>query len=371
MGMAVNENLESGVDGVAGSGAESDSHPASSQSKRRGRVRLALFPAGLLVLLVGLAFFYIRGGRYEHTDNAALNAPLVSIAANVSGQVISVEVRENQAVKAGDVLFRLDPAPYETLVSEAEARLADARANVRSMKADYRKELAEIAAGKANLDFARIQANRQKQLLEEGIASRSQYDEAALAVVTAKREIEVSSQKAGSIKAALVGVRGSNIDEQPAVRSAEASLENARLQLKYTVVRAPQSGVVTRVNQLQVGSYVTASRPVFSLMGQNFWIEANFKEDQLAHMRLGQKATISIAAYPGKTWQARITSLSPGTGNSFALLPAENATGNWVKVVQRLPIELAFDDTTESLPLFAGLSAEVTVDTGHVRSFFE
>jgi membrane fusion protein (multidrug efflux system) len=159
-------------------------------------------------------------------------------------------------------------------------------------------------------------------------------------------------------------------DAQPAVQRAAAALKRARLNLGYTIVRAPQDGVVTRVNQLQVGDFVSASRPVFSLVGRHFWIEANYKENQLRYMRLGQPATVKIDAFPDREIKAHVASFSPGTGNSFALLPPENATGNWVKVVQRLPIELHFDEMPSDIPLHAGLSADVTVDTGHVRHLF-
>lgn len=336
----------------------------------KARLRARLLIGGLLVLLIGALLVYLHGGRYEGTDNASLQAGQVGVGANVSGQVIAVEVHENQDVKAGQVLFRIDPQPYQAAVAEAEARLADARAQILSRRATYRQNQSGVQGAQAQLDYAVAEAARQKQLLAEGISSRSQYDQAMLAVQTARQSIQTNAQEAESVRAGLAGEISGGSDSQPAVAAAQAVLQRARLNLSYTVVRAAQDGVVTRVNQLQVGNYVTASRPVFVLVGKRIWVEANYKENQLRYMRLGQPATVTIDAYPGHALRAHLTSFSPGTGNSFALLPAENATGNWVKVVQRLPVEISLDEVPPDLPLHAGLSADVRVDTGHVRHFF-
>jgi membrane fusion protein (multidrug efflux system) len=336
----------------------------------KARLRARLLIGGLFVLVIGALLFYLHGGRYEGTENASLQAGQVGVAANVSGQVIAVEVHENQDVKAGQVLFRIDPQPYQAAVAEAEARLADARAQIFSRRATYRQNKAGVQSAQAQLDYAAAEAVRQKQLLAEGISSRNQYDQAVLAVQTARQAIQTSSQQAESVRAGLGGEISGGAESQPAVAAAQAVLQRARLNLSYTVVRAAQDGVVTRVNQLQVGNYVSAARPVFMLVGKRIWVEANYKENQLRYMRLGQPATVSIDACPGHTLKAHLTSFSPGTGSSFALLPAENATGNWVKVVQRLPVEFTLDEVPADLPLHAGLSADVSVDTGHVRHLF-
>jgi membrane fusion protein (multidrug efflux system) len=334
---------------------------------RRSRLRGPLLLAAPVVVVIALLYFYLTGGRYESTDNASLQAGQVAIAADVSGRVISVDVNENQAVRAGQVLFRLDPDRFETAVAEAAAALAAARANVGSLRADYNENSAEVAAAEARLAYAEGEAARQKSLLAEGISSRAQYDAAVLAVKTAGEAIGAARAKAESVRATLAGKIDAPVDSQPAVQQALAAHKRARLALDDTVVRAPQDGIVTRVHQLQVGSYVTASRPVFVMTGKRFWVQANFKENQLRYMRVGQPATVTIDAFSGRKLKAHIASFSPGTGNSFSLLPAENATGNWVKVVQRLPVEIALDEVPADLPLHAGLSAEVTVDTGHKR----
>ena len=341
-----------------------------TSADRRARLRMPLLLAAPVVLLIAILYFYLTGGRYESTDNSSLQTGQVAITANVSGTVVAVEVNENQVVKPGQVLFRINPDKFETAVAEAAGQLAAARANVGSLRADYSENAADLAAAEARLAYAQGEAARQKSLLREGISSQAQYDQAVLDVRTAREAIGAARAKTESVRATLSGNVDAPADSQPAVRQALAAYRRARLALGDTVVRAPQEGVVTRVHQLQVGSYVTASRPVFVMTGTRFWVQANFKENQLRYMRVGQPATVDIDAFPGRELKAHVASFSPGTGNSFSLLPAENASGNWVKVVQRLPVEIALDEIPRDLPLHAGLSADVTVDTGHRRHLF-
>jgi membrane fusion protein (multidrug efflux system) len=348
--------------------------PAPATSLRAGigrsRLRARLLIGGLLVLLAAGLIFYLDGGRYETTDDATVQAGQGAVAANVSGPVVAIAVHENQPVTAGQILFRIDPRPYQAAVDEAAARLADARTQVAARQASYHQGEAQIEAAQAQLAYAAGEAARQKQLLAEGISSQSQYDQAVLAVQTARQGVQTSTQQAEGVKATLSGDVAAPAARQPAVQAAQAALDQALLNLGYTTVRAAQDGVVTHVDQLQPGNYVTTSKPVFMLIGKHVWIEAEYKESQLDYMRVGQPANVSIDAYPGRTLTAHVTSFSPGTGSSFALLPAENATGNWVKVVQRLPVQLDFDAPPADLPLHAGLSVHVSVDTGHVRHLF-
>lgn len=341
------------------------SPPAQGSSSRRLRTPLLL--AAPVVALIAALFFYLSGGRYEDTDNAYLQSGQVSVSPNVAGRVIAVDVRNNQQVRAGTILFRIDPAPYQAAVDEAAAQLAAAETEVGSLRANYRQGASELAAAGDKLHFAEREAARQKELLAEGISSQAQYDQAVLAARTASQQIQTTIQQNASIQASLAGDIARPVSQQPGVRRAQAALDRARLNLGYTIVRAAQDGMVTKVDQLQVGDYVSASRPVFTLVGDRLWVEANFKENQLRYMRLGQPATIKVDAFPDLHLTARVTSFSPGTGNSFSVLPAENATGNWVKVVQRLPVELTIDNVPGDIPLHAGLSVEATVDTGHKR----
>lgn len=337
---------------------------------RRQRLRLPLLLAAPVIAIALGLFFYLSGGRYQETDNGYLQSGLVPVSASVSGPVIAVAVANNQRVKAGDILFRIDPAPYQAAVDEAAAELANAQTQVSSLRANYREGEAGLQAAQARLAYVTREAARQKSLLAEGISSQNQYDQAVLAAQTARQQIQTSVQQNAGVAATLTGSVNAPTARQPAVQRAQAALERARLNLGYTVVRAAQDGIVTKVNQLQVGSYVSASKPVFTLAGTRLWVEGNFKEDQLDHMRVGQRATFKVDAFPDLKLTGRLASFSPGTGNSFSLLPAENATGNWVKVVQRLPIEFSIDRLPANVPLHAGLSVEVSVDTGHQRHLF-
>jgi membrane fusion protein (multidrug efflux system) len=343
--------------------------PAPARARRQ-RLRLPLLIAAPVVALILGLFIYLHGGRYQSTDNAYFQSGLGQVAPNVGGQVIAVAVRDNQRVRAGDELFRIDPAPFKAAVDEAQAALADARTQIGALQANYAQGGAELKAAQDQLAYAEREAARQKALLVEGISSQAQYDQARLAAQTAAQGIATTQQKNASVAATLSGRVDGPIDAQPAVKRAQAALDRAKLNLGYTVVRAKQDGIVTKVDQLQVGDYVTAAKPVFTLAGTRIWVEANFKENQLDHMRVGQKATFRIDAFPELKLTGRVATFSPGTGNSFALLPPENATGNWVKVVQRLPVELDLDSVPADVPLHAGLSVDVTVDTGYRRHLF-
>lgn len=341
--------------------------PTNEPSSRKRRLRGPLLLLAPVVVVIGALFLYLHGGRLEETDNAYLQAGLVAVSPNVAGRVVSVAVRNNQRVRRGDVLFRIDPAPFRAAVDEAEAQLATAGTEVEALRANYAQGESELAAARQRVLFANREAARQKELVGEGISSQAQYDQALLAARTAAQAIQTTTQQNAGVRASLSGDPRTPTARQPGVRRAQAALERARLNLGYTVVRAAQDGVVAKVDQLQVGNYVTAGRPVFSLAGTRLWVEANFKENQLRYMRLGQSATVRVDAFPDLKLTARLTSFSPGTGNSFSVLPAENATGNWVKVVQRLPVELTLDRVPADVPLQSGLSVEVTVDTGHQR----
>jgi membrane fusion protein (multidrug efflux system) len=342
----------------------------SEVPRRRRALRGPLMLLAPVIVAIGALWFYLTGGRYESTENASLQTGMVAISPAIGGRVIAVEVGENQLVRKGQVLFRLNPDKFETAIAESEAELATARADVGATRADYQEALSQVSAAEARAAYAAGEAARQRSLLAEGIASRAQADSAATEARTARAAIAAARARADSLRARLAGNVAGPLDGQPAVRKAASQLDSARIALRDTVVRAPQDGVVTRVHQLQVGNYVTAGRPVFMLTGTRFWVQANFKENQLRYMRVGQPATVKIDAFPDHDLKGRVASFSPGTGNSFSILPPENATGNWVKVVQRLPVEIAIDAVPPGLPLSTGLSVEVEVDTGHRRHLF-
>jgi membrane fusion protein (multidrug efflux system) len=331
------------------------------RSKTLGqRLRWPLMIGVPAIILVGAGVVMLSGGKSETTDNAYIQTSRTAISTSIDGRVVEIDVHENQPVKKGQVLFRLDPADYQVAVSEAEAALAQARFDVQGKRAVYAQRLADLAAIQETAAYAQREAARQRDLAAAGVATKAQADEAKHAADQAQRQIAVVKQQVVTALADLGGDANAATERQPAVLEAAAKLERAKLDSSYSAVVAPADGVVAKVEQLQVGARVTASQPVFWLISGQPWIEANFKEDQLAHMRVGQAATIKVDAYD-KPLKAHVASFSPGTGSSFALLPAENATGNWVKVVQRLPVRLILDEAPPA-NLSAGLSAKAKVD---------
>jgi membrane fusion protein, multidrug efflux system len=346
--------------------------PVTTRPSRplRQRLRLPLMLLGPLVVLIGTGWWYLTSGRFVSTDDAYVQAARTMITTDISGRVVEVAVRDNQRVSKGDVLFRIDDRPYRIAIEEAKAQLAAARLQVQAMKATYRQKLAEQKGAEDTLDYQQREFERQRQLATAGVSSRATYDQVQNALQTARMKVTSSQSDAANMLAQLGGNPDLPVDDHPTVQRAQAALEKAQLDLSYTVVRSSESGIVTKVDQLQVGSYVTASQPVFAMISKKVWIEANFKETELTHMQPGQEATVEIDTYPGVEFHGKVESLSPGTGLTFSLLPPENATGNWVKVVQRLPVRIALEDPKNRL-LHAGLSASVEVDTHYRRPWLD
>lgn len=348
---------------------------ASAAQRRRARLRWGLMGGGVLVALVVAVGYYLYSGRYVSTDDSSVMAAQTTISANIGGRVVEVDVHDNQFVHRGDVLFRLDERPLRIAVEEAQAKLGAARLQIGAAKASYAHALDEIAAARDTLAYQQREFARQQRLVHSGISSQAQYEQAEHALQLAQTQLASAQQQAGTYLALLGGNPRLPVDQHPLVLEAQAALDRANLQLSYATIHAPSDGIVTKVEQLQIGDYINAATPVFSLISSHdVWIEANFKEDQLTYMRPGQPAEVSIDAFPGRRFRARVASLSPGTGAEFSLLPPENATGNWVKVVQRVPVRLQLQGADQGgLPpdaRLSGLSADVTVDTGHHRSLF-
>ena len=331
----------------------------------RQRLRLPLMLAGPIVVVLAGGWWYLTTGRYVSTDDAYIQAARTMISTDVSGRVIAVEVRDNQQVAAKQVLFRLDPTTFQIAVDEAQASLAAARLQVEALKATYRQKTADAKAAEDTLAYQQREFDRQKRLLGSGVASQAQFDQAQNGADLARQKLAAAQHDIANTLAQLGGNPNIPAEQHPMVQRAQATLDKVKVDLKDTVIRAPEAGTVTKVEQLQVGDYITSATPVFSMMSHNVWVEANFKETELTHMRPGQTATVEIDTYPDDTCNAKVESLSPGTGLTFSLLPPENATGNWVKVVQRLPVRLELDCRDPNLPLHAGLSATVEVDTHH------
>jgi membrane fusion protein (multidrug efflux system) len=342
------------------------------QQKPTWRTRLReLARVGSLVLLgvallVGLVV-YLLTGRYESTDNAYVQANKSYISAQVSGRAVEILARTNQKVKAGDVLFRLDDAPYRIALAKAEADVDSMRNDIGSLHASVGEKNAAVGSARANLSFAQKEFDRQKELVARGVVSKVKFDQAEHDLSVARQKLAEAQQDAAATAAKLG--RDSAAEENPEIRHAIAVRDQAQLDLDHTVVRAPEDAIVASVD-VQLGERVMPEKPVVSLVSRDsLWITANFKETQLTHVQPGQTATITVDIYPGREWHATVGSLSPATGAEFSLIPPQNASGNWVKVVQRLPIRLYLQDYKGDVPLPAGLSAQVKVDTGHRSGF--
>lgn len=343
--------------------------PAPAPPPRRPRLnrRLARFVLLVLiplVLLLGGVEWFARSARYISTDNAYLKADMVAISTNIDGRVIQVSVAENQRVSAGDELFRLDSEPFALRLRNAEARLASVRNEVEGIRAEYRQTEAELAEAREQVRFYSRQAERQRQLSQRGTASRVQADEAELNLATARQRVTALQEKIQSVVARLGGDPFKAVELTAAYEQAEAERDMAALGLEYTRVTAPVDGIVSRM-RLEPGEWVEQGEPVFSLVRvDDIWLEANLKETQLAHLVIGQKAEVVVDAYPDIVWEATVESISPATGAEFAVLPPQNASGNWVKVVQRIPVRMRVERPEDRPPLRAGMTASVSIDTG-------
>jgi membrane fusion protein, multidrug efflux system len=330
----------------------------------KSKLRLPLMLGLPLLLAIGGGAVYLSMAHEVITDDAFVQAAKVSINARVPGQVVNIAVKDNERVRAGQLLFQVDPEPYRIAVAQAEARLASTRLQVEALKATYRRQLADVESAKATADFDQREYARKKALLATDFTSRSAYEQAQTDLTVAQQHIASAQQDVSNTVAELDGNPEIAIDQHPSVREAKALLDRARLDLSYTTVVAPDDGVVTRVDDLQVGDYVNSGAAVFSMMSSHdIWVEANFRETGMTHMRPGQTAIIDVDTYPGHAFKAHVVSIAPGTGSEFAVLPPENATGNWVKVVQRMPVRLEFDGFDPNRPLYSGMSVTAHVDT--------
>ncbi len=357
--------------------------PAIIPSTRRQRWRRLLLMAALpLAVAAAGGYEWVVGGRYVSTDNAYVQQNKVTVSPDVSGRIVAVAVHENQAVTQGQILFRIDDEHYRLALQQADAALAAARLTVERLRAALGEELARQAAAAETVDFQKREFQRQQDLLNTGVAARARYDAVRHDLQVAQQDLNTAQQTVLSARAALGGDPEIATDRHPTVMEALAKRATAQRDLDHAVVRAPADGVISQTGRLQVGQYMPLGTPAVSLVvNGTSWIEANFKETDLTHMAVGQAATVVVDAYSHRALTATVESIGAGTGSEFSLLPAQNATGNWVKVVQRVPVRLRLDpiergpmerepsETAPSavVPLRTGLSVDVTVDTGYAR----
>jgi len=342
----------------------------SAPSAKRGGSRRIMLMAAVPVLLAAIGgYMWLTGGRYVSTDNAYVEQDRVTITSSVSGRIVDVAVKENQAVKAGDLLFRIDPEPYRIALDGAEAALASARLQVEELRANYEQAISAAQATRDDLTFKQKAFDRAKGLLAKGVSSQAAFDTAENDLHAAQQTLSQAEQKIQAALAALGGNPAIETEKHPLVLSALAKRDQARLDLANTEVRSPANGIVSQTDRLRIGQYVTnpVSNPtaLLALMETDeLWVEANFKETDLTRMVPGEKATVSFDAFPGKSFEGNVESIGAGTGATFSVLPAQNATGNWVKVVQRVPVRIRITGDTSSVALRAGLSADVEVELG-------
>lgn len=328
--------------------------------KKKSRLRLIIMLSVPLLLAAIGGYMWLTSGRYVSTDNAYVQRDLVSVTPEVSGTIVQVMVTENQRVRRGDILFRIDPRPYEIALANAEAQIRAATVQVAQARANVQGTGADITGAEANLVFAQREFDRREALMARGFTTRADYDTALHNVEEARERL--SNARAASVTAQSALTNGGTTD-QPSVEAARVARDQALLNLQRTVVRAPSDGVISQTDRLQVGNAAVTGVPAVTLVrSATTWIEANYKETDLANMYVGQPAEFTLDAYPGVHFRGHVQSIGAGTGAQFSVLPAQNATGNWVKVTQRVPVRIAVDGTP-SRPLIAGLSADVTVDT--------
>jgi membrane fusion protein, multidrug efflux system len=336
--------------------------------RRRERIRWTLFALLPLVLLVG-GYFYVSGGQIMSTDDAYVQAERVGISTDVSGIVQEVAVKDNEHVEAGQILYRLDPRQFQIALDNAKANLATTAMSIDAMKQDHQRMLSDVAAQQAQVDLDQKNFDRNAMLLKTATVSQAAFDQSRYTLDNDKSKLAAFQHQVQVQVARLGGDPDLPTTEHPQYRQARAQLDEAQRQLDHTVVKAPFAGAVTSVPSIAPGKYLAASTTAFFLVDtDHVWIDATPKETELTHVQPGQKVTVTVDTYPDMEWHGVVESVSPAAAQEFSLLPAQNTSGNWVKVVQRVPMRVRLDADEKNLPpLRAGMSVEVDVDTGHAR----
>jgi membrane fusion protein (multidrug efflux system) len=349
----------------------------SASARRRGALRgflrarlrmilLVVVPAA--AILIGLGF-YLSGGRYISTDNAYVGAQKVLITPDISGKVSRVLVREGEHVAAGDALFEIDPVPFRLALQGAQSKIAAVRTQFANLKSNYTSLKQLVEFGQQAVALKQRDVDRKSALVESRTGSQVDLDTAKTALLTAELQLELGRQQLSSTLNQLLGNADLAIEDFPPYQEAKAALDQAQRNLDHTVLTAPIAGTATQVDNIQLGRFVAAGTPVFSVIDDAApWVDANPKETDITWLRPQQKVDISVDSFPDRTFHGTVASVSPGTGAQFAILPPQNANGNWVKVVQRVPVRIVFDRGQDLSLLRAGMSVNVDIDTGRRRS---
>ncbi len=335
-------------------------------SRRRLRtILLVALPS--IAAVLGLSI-YLSGGRYISTDNAYVGAQKVLITPDISDKVVHVAVREGQHVKPGDELLTLDREPFQLALDQAKAKLANARVDYEKLKANFKSLNTLAGLAQNNVDLKQHDVERKSKLVSTMAGSAADLDSAKSALVAAQLQAELAVQQRDSTLAQLLGDPDLLLEQFPEYVQAKAALDQAQRDLDHSVLRAPISGTATQVDNIQLGRFVAAGAPILSVVDDEApWVDANPKETEITYLRVGQKVTLDVDSFPDHSFKGTVIALSPGTGAQFSILPPQNATGNWVKVVQRVPVRIAFDKGEDTHLLRAGMSVNVEIDTGHSR----
>jgi len=336
----------------------------------RGVLRPVLMLGGIIAVIAGVGYFWLTGGRVVSIDDAYVRAAKEVIATDVSGLVASVPVHEGQRVKTGDVLLRLDPRPFEIALAGATANRDGMVSTLNAMKLDYRRMLREVDVRQAQLESDQANFERFSGLIKSGGVTRADYDNARFHVMADKQAVEALKVSAAVQLARLGGNPDVDVRTMNDYLQAQARVDEAKRQLDHTVIYAPFDGTVTQVETVQPGMYLAAATAAFGLVStNNIWVEANPKETELTHVKPGDAVDVTVDTYPGRTWKAVVESIAPNSGSEFSVLPAQNTSGNWVKVVQRIPVRIKVERKDGDPELRSGMSVVADIDTGHHRSW--
>jgi membrane fusion protein (multidrug efflux system) len=326
-------------------------------------------------VVVGPLVTWLLGGRYASTDDAYVQAAKLVVATDVSGLVSTVDAREGQAVSAGDVLFRLDPRQFQIAVDNAKAQLAETGLMIEAMKEDYRRMQSDISAQQEQVSLDQVTYDRFATLVRTDSASRAQYDQGRYTLAADQSKLQSLKQRAQVQLARLAGNPDIAVTDHPQYQQVKAQVDEAQRQLDHSVVRAPFAGIATQVDALQPGTYLvsqtaapTNAGAIGLVSSERVWVDAFMKETDLTYAKPGNPVAISVDTYPGHTWTGIVESISPASASQFSILPAQNASGNWVKVVQRIPLRISVERKPDDPVLRSGMSVTVNLDTGHRRS---